>query len=285
MSLHHSTVNRETTCRFTTGITTLLQNKQHWLENRRVGLVSHPAAVDSKGRSSTELLRSVCHERLVALFGPEHGFWGTAAAGQNVRSQKHPLWRIPVYSLYGKHRKPTAAMLENLDTIVFDLQDIGARPYTCVGTLRYVLEAAARHGKAVIVADRPVPLPSVIDGPVPEPKFESFVASIQSPVVYGMTPAETAVWLKTILGLNVSLNVAKMRNYWRQTSRGPGWPPWIPPSPGIASWESACCYTTTVFCEALPAIDNGRGTGLPFQLFGAPWINSRAVTECLCSLG
>ena len=269
---------------FFPGINTLLTNCYHWLENKKIGLVSHPAAIDARGISSAELLMSSHGVHLIALLGPEHGFWGAATAGEHVAHKRHPYWNIPVYSLYGKTKRPTARMLRDLDAIVFDLQDLGARPYTYVSTLRYLLEAASEQGKRVIIADRPVPLPSVTDGPVLDPDFESFIAGIRAPMSYGMTPGETALWLKNDLGLFIDLKVAKMKNYTRQSARESHWPPWIPPSPGIRSWESGYCYTATVFCEALPAIDNGRGTALSFQLFGAPWMKSGQVCEYLSGL-
>jgi len=269
---------------FQPGITTLVGPRRSWLAKKRIGLLSHPAAVDSDGTSSASLLKRVPGTSLVALFGPEHGFWGAAAAGKQITHQKHPCWHMPVYSLYGKYRKPTAAMLRRLDVIVVDLQDLGVRPYTYVSTLRFVLDAAAARGKTVIVADRPVPLPSTIDGPLLDPRYESFVAAIPAPMVYGMTCGETALWLKKSLNLDVDLKVSKMRNYTPRPPRQPDWPPRIPPSPRILSWECAYCYTATVFCEALPAIDNGRGTGLPFQLFGASWIRSQPVCEYLSDL-
>jgi uncharacterized protein YbbC (DUF1343 family) len=175
-------------------------------------------------------------------------------------------------------------MLRNLDTLVFDLQDLGARPYTYVATLRYLLEAAAAHGKEIIVADRPIPLPRVVDGPLPDPCYLSFVASVPMPVAYGMTPGETALWLRRALSLDVDLKVARLQHYHRESTRETNWPPWIAPSPGIRSWESATCYPATVFCEALPALDYGRGTNLPFQVVGAPWMRGEEVCERLLDM-
>ena len=269
---------------FRPGIITLLGAHKRWIKNRRIGLVSHSAAVDSKGKSSADLLMSSPETCLVALFAPEHGFFGTAPAGKVMKQQKHPSLHIPLYSLYGRHKSPTTHMLDGLDGIVFDLQDIGARPYTYVTTLRLTLEAAAEHGKTLIVADRPIPLPSVTDGPLLDSRFESFVSAIQAPMCYGMTPGETALWLKHFLNLDIDLRIAEMKNYRRQPAREPDWPPWIPPSPGIRTWESGYCFAATVFTEALPAIDNGRGTGLDFQLFGARWMKSQEVCEMLGDL-
>jgi len=202
-----------------------------------------------------------------------------------VKTARHPVWSVPVYSLYGDTRRPTPAMLRRVDALVFDLQDLGARPYTYVATLRGVLEAAAAAGKPVVVADRPVPLPEVVDGPLPEPGYESFVCPAPLPMHYGMTPGETALWMRDTLSIGVDLEVAPMRHYGRNPRRACGWPPWIPPSPGIRCWEAGAVYTATVFCEALPALDNGRGTGLAFRVLGAPWLNPAALCEALSAAG
>ena len=262
---------------FRPGISALLGPCSHWIQGRRVGLVSHPAAVDRRGTSSLDLLANHPSARLVSLFGPEHGFFGAAGAGETVKSTRLAPYGLPVHSLYGEHRRPTPSMLRGVDVIVFDLQDLGVRCYTYVSTLRYVLEAAAACGKTVVVADRPVPLPATLDGPMLDPEFTSFVGLVPAPFVYGMTPGEAALWLRSELSLDVELKVAPMANYRRQPSREAGWPPWIPPSPGIRAWESAQSYAATVFCEAVPAVDNGRGTSLAFQLIGAPWLDAEAL--------
>lgn len=266
---------------FRTGMENLLANHRSWLARRRVGLLSHPAAVNTAGAPDFVTLASAIGPKLKALFGPEHGFYGTAGAGVAVSHQNHPFLRRPVYSLYGSQRRLTADMLKQVDVIIFDIQDIAARCYTYVSTLRNVLEDAARHDKTVIVADRPVPLPNTVDGPMLDDGFSSFVGCIPAPLSYGMTPGETALWLREQLGLALDLRVAEMRGYRRQPARQTGWPQWIPPSPAILSWESAWCYTATVFTEALPAIDCGRSSGLPFQVIGASWMKSKPVCNCL----
>lgn len=266
--------------RFLTGIEVLTKFKRKWLKGRRIGLVSHPAAVSSTSAPSFQVLLDA-GAKLAALFGPEHGFFGTETAGEPVKNKIHPQLGIPVYSLYGKDRRPLPSMLENIDAIVFDLQDLGARPYTYVSTLRYVLEAASEAKKKVIVADRPIPLPSIIDGPMLDENFSSFVGCVPAPMHYGMTPGETSLWLKQSLSLDVDLTVVPMRGYYRQSRRGTDWPPWIPPSPGIRSWETGYCYLATVFAEALPAIDIGRNSNLAFQVFSAPNIKSRVLCQHL----
>jgi uncharacterized protein YbbC (DUF1343 family) len=127
------------------------------------------------------------------------------------------------------------------------------------------------------VADRPIPLPRIVDGPMLAPAFESFVACVRAPLHYGMTPGEMALWLKADLGLDVSLRIARMQGYARAVARGADWPPWIPPSPGIRAWETGQCYLATVFAEALSAFDNGRASNLAFQVFAAPWLQSAPV--------
>ncbi len=266
------------------GINVLLEEHPDWLKGLRVGLVAHPASVDASGCPSPERLREKIGTRLVALFGPEHGFAGRAGAGEPVGAALHPDWGIPVHSLYGATRRPTPEMLAELDVIVFDLQDLGARPYTYVSTLRYVLEAAAENDKAVIVADRPVPLPQAVDGPLPKPGFDSFVAMIPAPVAYGMTPGETALWLRATLGLHVYLRVAPLRGYRRDAFTG-GWMPWIAPSPAIRSWACAAGFPATVFFEALPAFDHARRTEQAFQRVGAPGLDAAEACRRLDALG
>jgi uncharacterized protein YbbC (DUF1343 family) len=266
------------------GIETLLRRHPDWIKGRRVGLVSHLAAVDSQGTLTARRLQQETRAKLVALFGPEHGFLGTAGAGAHCASTRRSPWGCPVHSLYGATRKPTAAMLKNIDVLVFDIQDIATRCYTYVSTLRLVLEAAAENNLPVIVADRPIPLPDAVDGPLTVPAFTSFVGAIPSPVSYAMTPGEAALWMRDKLRLSLHLRVAPIANYTRQPGRDADWPPWMPPSPAILSWESARCFPVTVFFEGIPAVDHGRKTNLPFQIFGAPWIRSEQTAEALNDL-
>ena len=269
--------------RFKPGIEVLLSQNPEWIENRAISFLGHPATVDSRGCPSAEILFKHPACRLQSLMGPEHGFFGVYPAGRRVLRQTHPRWNIPVHSLYGANRRPTRKMLRDIDTVVVDLQDLGVRTYTYCSTLREVMITAAELGKTVIVADRPIPLPACVDGPGLDPGFESFVASIPAPMVYGMTPGETACWLKRKLKLDLDLKVALMTGYYRRITRSADWFPWIPPSPGIVSWESALCYPSTVFTEAFPGIDHGQTGLLPFQILAAPWINADELTERLGS--
>lgn len=258
----------------------LLAQHPDWLAGKRVGLVSHAAAVGRDGRTSASTLHSRCDVELAALFGPEHGFRGYAAAGVLTSDETHSEWDVPVYSLYGQTRKPTRDMLQGLDLLLVEFQDLGARPYTYVATLALALEAAAENHLPVIVVDRPIPLPCGCDGPLTEPAFTSFVAALPLPMHYGMTPAETARWIQAHSLPDLDLRVVAMSGYGCEGVPQPAWPPWVPPSPRIQSWESASLFTCTVFGEALPALDYGSGTGSAFQLLGAPWLDcQRLITE------
>ena len=270
---------------FKLGLDTLLEQHPDWIQGHRIGLVSHAAAVDTNGLTSAQRLHQTAGLNLTALFGPEHGFAGLAAAGELTADERHTAWGIPIYSLYGETRKPTPAMLEGVDTLIVDLQDLGARPYTYVSTLRLVLESAAEAGKAVIIADRPVPLPLSMDGPCLDSKFESFVGSIPAPMQYGMTQGETALWLAGVLGLKINLRVSLMQGYQRDVLRQASWPAWVPPSPRIRSWETACLFTCTVFGEALPALDYGSGTDRSFSVIGAPWLDATRLLSRLNQVG
>lgn len=261
---------------FQAGLDTLCSEKRAWLEGRRVGLLAHPASVDVNGAHASDRLRALCGDGLTALFGPEHGYFGRAGAGEELGHAEHPAWGIPVYSLYGEQRRPTAEMLRDVDVLVFDLQDIAVRCYTFVTTLRYVMEACAEADVRLVVCDRPVPLPSCADGPLPRRAFDSFVAGVPLPFAYGMTPGETAVFLQEVMGLELELGVAMLRNYERGAKRG-DWGPWVSPSPGIRYWETAWAYPVTVFTEAFPALGCGRGTTEPFQCVTAPWIDAEKL--------
>ena len=266
--------------RFQTGLDTLLARHAAWIRGRRIALLAHPASVDTAGVHAALRLRDAAGRRLVALFGPEHGFHGRGGAGEHIRDERHPAWGIPIHSLYGAQRRPSTAMLDGVDALVFDLQDLAVRCYTFVTTLRYVLEACAAAGVQVIVCDRPVPLPRTVDGPMLDPAFTSFVAGVPAPLVYGMTPGEAARWLVAKLKIDVDLRVAPLRGYAREVARG-RWGPWLSPSPGIRYWETAWSYPAIVAFEALPAVDFARGSTQPFQAITAPFFDAEKLGAAL----
>lgn len=269
---------------FVCGLERLLARHGAWLRGRRIGIVTHAAAVDARGAPAVLRLRDAPGVRAVWAAGPEHGFWGAAGAGATVDdAARDDLLDLPVYTLYGARRAPDAAMLADVDAVVFDMQDIGARAYTYVSTLAAVARACAAAGKTLIVADRPVPLPGLADGPIAESAHASFVALPGLPLAYGLTPGGAARWLCRAealrLGSRLDLRVAACA----PARRADATPPWLPPSPALLSWESAACFPATVLLEAFPAADHGRTTGLPFQVFGHPDVAARALIERLAA--
>ena len=241
-----------------------------WLAARRTGLVAHPASLASDGRHSATVLREA-GVNLVALFGPEHGFFGRGGAGEKVADAAHADWKIPIFSLYGETRAPTPAMLDLVDVFVFDVQTIACRAYTYVSTLRLLMEACAARGKTLVVADRPDPLMlTPPDGPLLDPACASFVGLVPTPFCYGLTPGETALFLKSALKLDaLDLRVAPCAGLSRTRTLAQSDPSWHATSPAIVSLENALCFPLTVFFEALPMIDHARGTPLAFQRIGS----------------
>lgn len=241
-----------------------------WLAGRRVGLVAHPASRASDGRHAAEYLRSAGVD-LTALFGPEHGFFGRGGAGEPIADAAHADWNVPIFSLYGATRAPTPAMLELVDVFVFDVQTIACRAYTYVSTLRLLMEACAASGKTLVVADRPDPLMlAPPDGPLLDPACTSFVGLVPTPFCFGMTPGETALFLKDALKLaSLDLRVASCAGLSRAMALAQIFPAWRATSPAIVSLENALCFPLTVFFEALPMIDHARGTPLAFRRMGS----------------
>ena len=233
---------------------------------------SAPFGLLSRGTLQTAgILSNEFGPRLKCLFSPEHGWFGFAAAGEKTNGELHPFWNIPIHSLYGDVRKPTPEMLSGLGRIVIDLPDIGVRCYTYLATLKFMLEACAEAGIAVTVLDRPIPLGGIVDGPMRNVDFASFVAPLNVPFCHGMTPAECAKYIVREEQLDVDLTVIKMRD-WSHNDRTP-WFDFMPPSPAIRSWDSAALYPATVFTEAYPAIDCDRDGSLAFRVVGAPWLD------------
>ena len=245
-----------------------------WLAGRRVGLVAHPASIVADGRHSAEFLRDSGTD-LAALFGPEHGFFGRGGAGEKIADAAHADWGIPIFSLYGETRAPTPAMLELVDVFVFDIQTIACRAYTYVSTLRLLMEACAAAGKTLIVADRPDPLMlTAPDGPLLDPACASFVGLVPTPFCYGMTPGETALFLKDALKLDtLDLRVAPCAGLSRARPLAQIYPTWHATSPAIVALENALCFPLTVFFEALPMIDHARGTPLAFRRIGSAQVD------------
>ena len=237
------------------------------LKGQRVALCGNQTSVVGKTHLVDTLLS--CKVNLVKLFCPEHGFRGQTEAGATIVSGKDALTGLPVVSLYGKNKKPTAEQLKDVDVLLFDLQDVGCRFYTYISTLHYVMEAAAENNVKVVVLDRPNPNGYYVDGPVLDPKYKSFVGMHPVPVVYGMTIGEYArmingeKWLAN--GVQCDLEVVKLEGYTHQTRYDLP----VAPSPNLQTKKSILFYPSLCFFEGAN-ISVGRGTDHPFEMYGAP---------------
>lgn len=256
----------------------------HLLKGKRVGLLTNHTAVNSKMESTIDLLYT--HQqpkgyRLVALFAPEHGLYGAAYASESVEDSKGPHG-LTIYSLHGKNRRPTKQMLQQVDTIVYDMQDIGTRSYTYITTLFYLMEEAAKLGVAVIVLDRPNPINGVVvDGPMMEDKWRSMVGYINVPYCHGMTIGELASFFNQEYKVGCKLEVVPMRGWKRTMSFKDTGLPWIPTSPNIPEPSTPFFYPMTGILGELQIVNIGIGYTLPFKLVGAPWIDAKGFAKKL----
>ncbi len=261
------------------GLERLLENPdlRAPLQGRRVALLAHPASVTRDLTHALDALASLPDITLSAAFGPQHGLRGDKQDNM-VESPDYldPRHGIPVFSLYGEVRRPTDAMMASFDVLLVDLQDLGCRIYTFITTLRYVLEAAARHGKAVWVLDRPNPAGRPVEGLTLQPGWESFVGAGPMPMRHGMTMGELGHWFIAQPQLQLEYRVVNMEGWQPDQAPGWGWPTersWVNPSPNAASLSMARAYAGTVMLEGT-TWSEGRGTTRPLELFGAPDIDA-----------
>ena len=251
------------------------------LAGRRVALLAHPASVTQSLAHALDALAALPEIRLSAAFGPQHGLRGDKQDNM-VESPEFldPVHGIPIFSLYGEVRRPTDAMMAHFDVLLVDLQDLRCRIYTFITTLRYVLEAAAKHGKAVWVLDRPNPAGRPVEGLILREGWESFVGAGPLPMRHGLTMGELGHWFIHQLGLVLEYRVIEMQGWQPDSAPGYGWPlaerAWVNPSPNAASLGMARAYAGTVMLEGT-TLSEGRGTTRPLELFGAPDIDARAV--------
>ncbi len=259
-----------------TGLETVRTQNFAPLKNKRIGLITNPTGIDRDYRANIDLLAKAV--KLTALFGPEHGVRGDAEAGRGVGNEKDAATGLPVFSLYGKTNKPTAAMVKNLDALVFDLQDIGSRSYTYISTMGLCLEAAAELGKEFIVLDRPNPLGGDrVEGNLTRPEFRSFVGRYPIPYAHGMTIGELAQmmngesWLSG--GRRASLTVVKCDGWRRDMTWSETGLPWVLTSPHIPHAETSFHYAATGIVGEQPTLNIGVGYTLPFELAGAPGLS------------
>ncbi|WP_375566775.1 exo-beta-N-acetylmuramidase NamZ domain-containing protein [Bacillus pumilus] len=267
-----------------TGIETLLSGNLSWLKGKRVGLITNPTGIDANMKSSVDLLFEHPSIKLTALYGPEHGVRGDAQAGEGVESYTDEKTGLPVYSLYGKTRKPTPDMLKNVDVLLFDIQDVGARYYTYIYTMAYAMEAAKENNIPFVVLDRPNPIGGLkVEGPVLEPEHASFVGLYPIPLRHGMTTGELAKFFNKEFHINADVTVIKMKNWKRSMTFDDTKLPFVLPSPNMPTVDSTFVYPATGLIEGTN-VSEGRGTTKPFELIGAPYINSSELADHLNQL-
>ncbi|MGK2962879.1 MAG: exo-beta-N-acetylmuramidase NamZ family protein [Gemmatimonadaceae bacterium] len=258
----------------TPGITVLLRDSSHLVRGKRVGLITNHTGRDERGRNSIDLLFNAPEVRLVALFAPEHGIRGSAEGGALISSSVDKSTGVRIHSLYGETKVPTARMLADLDVLIYDIQDVGARMYTYVWTMTLAAEAAKKAGKTFIVTDRPNPIRSdIIEGGLIEARYRSFTGLHNVPVRYGLTPGELVRYLAGTGQIDAAVTVIPMQGYapsmwWADTGF-----PWIKPSPNIVDADAALLYPGVSFFEGTN-ISEGRGTTEQFRLVGARWMTT-----------
>ncbi len=264
--------------RIQTGLDRLIENPPPGLAGRRLGLLCNPASVGPRLQHARDLIHARFPGRLRALFSPQHGFFAEKQDNM-VESEDRVDARlgIPVFSLYGATRIPTAAMMEEIDLLVVDLQDVGTRVYTFIYTLSYCMEAARRFGRQVLVLDRPNPVGGVaVEGNLLKPGWESFVGRYPIPMRHGLTIAELARLFNTRFGVGCDLEVMPMSGWRREMTFGDTGLTWVAPSPNLPTPTSAAVYPGQVLWEGT-TLSEGRGTTQPFELFGAPFLDSSAL--------
>ncbi len=271
-----------------TGIEVLRDRQFDLLQGKRVGLVTNPTGVDSHLRSTIDILHE--HVNLTLLFGPEHGVRGDFSAGDHVQNAVDEKTGVPVYSLYGKNRKPGPEALEKVDVIVYDIQDIGTRSYTYISTMGLVMEAAAEMDKEVIILDRPNPLGGDrVEGPLVEEGFHSFISQYEIPYIYGLTCGELALMLNGQGMLHTSkkcrLQVVPMEGWSRNMTFDRTGLQWVPTSPHIPDYRTAFCYPATGIIGELDPAMIGIGYTLPFQVLATGHIDAGRLSSAMNALG
>jgi uncharacterized protein YbbC (DUF1343 family) len=265
-----------------TGLESILSELPSKLRGKRIGILCHAPSITKDYRHISDIFFSRKDCSLVALFGPQHGLHGQTQDNMiEWQTQIHPEFNIPLYSLYGKNRKPTPAMLDGIDIFLIDLQDVGARLYTYIWTVKLCMEACAEAGIPVWILERPNPIGRLpFDGPVLKKEFFTFVGGASIPLCHRMTLGEMALWIKEEYYHGCDLNIIWMKNWKRSTLFSDTDLPWVLPSPNMPTIQTALVYPGTVLIEALN-LSEGRGTTIPFELFGAPFINSDKLKKNL----
>ncbi|OQX94965.1 hypothetical protein B6I21_07880 [candidate division KSB1 bacterium 4572_119] len=267
------------------GLDVLMEEKLELISGKKVGVITNQTGIDSKGNHVIDLLFEAPGVELTALFGPEHGIRGDVEGGFKIKTNVDAKTGVPIFSIYGKTKKPTPQMLENIDVLIFDIQDVGTRFYTYISTMSLCMEAAAENNIQFLVLDRPNPITgTMVEGPVLDEEYKSFVGIHPIALRHGMTVGELAKmfndegWLAN--GVKADLKVIKMKNWRRDSWYDELGLKWIKPSPNMPSATAALLYPGMGLLETTN-ISEGRGTELPFINVGAPWINNSKLKQIL----
>ncbi|HYI10024.1 MAG TPA: DUF1343 domain-containing protein [Thermoanaerobaculia bacterium] len=264
------------------GIETFLADVPPALRGKRVALITNQSGIDRAGVPDIDLIAQHKDLTLVALLAPEHGIRGTAEAGETIDDAIDATTGVPIYSLYiAEDRGPTAAMLENVDVLVYDLQEVGGRTWTYVSTMALAMQAAARKGIPFVVLDRPNPIGGeIVEGALLDPRFKSFVGMYPIPARHGMTVGELATLFNAKYGIGADLIVARAANWRRSQWMDDTGLPWVNPSPNLRSLAALTSYPGSVYFEGT-TLTEGRGTDRPFEQIGAPWLDAQAVARTM----
>lgn len=263
------------------GIEGLLGNPSI-VKGMRAGLIANAASVDGELRSSVDLLHGCADIDLACVFGAQQGFWGETQDNMiEWEGGRYPRYDLPLYSLYGKDRKPTAGMLKDIDALIFDCQDIGTRVYTFIWTMALAMQASAEHGKRFIVCDRPNPIGGLqTEGNVSTKEFASFVALYPLPMRHGMTAGEIANYINAEFGIGCNLNIIGLKGWKRKLWHDETGLPWVMPSANMPGLDTATVYPGTVMFEGTN-VSEGRGTTRPFEFVGAPFADGFDLADAL----
>jgi Uncharacterized protein conserved in bacteria len=265
-----------------TGLDILSENFPSRLTGKRIGVLCHAPSITSNFVHITEIIAGRKDCTLSAIFGPQHGIFGQTQDNMiEWEGNQHPIYKVPLFSLYGKYRKPTHQMLQEIDLLLIDLQDAGARLYTYIWTIKLCIEACSESGIPVYVLDRPNPIGKLpLDGPVLKKDFFTFVGGASIPLCHRMTIGEMSLWIKEKYYPSCDLNIIWMKDWHRHSLYSETGLPWVLPSPNLPTPMSTIVYPGIVLSEGLN-ISEGRGTTIPFELFGAPFINAKELKENL----
>ena len=260
----------------------LIDDNLSLFEGKKVGLITNPTGVNSSYKSTIDVLYEKVN--LTALFAPEHGIRGNSQAGGSIGNEIDEITGLTVYSLYGNTKKPTEAMLENVDVLCIDIQDVGARFYTYIYTMAYAMEACKEFGKTFVVFDRPNPVGGKVEGNLLNDEYSSFVGLYDIITRHGMTIGELAKMFNEYYQIGCNLEVIKMEDYDRNLYIDETTVPWINPSPNMPTLDCAIAYSGTCYFEGVN-LSEGRGTTKPFEFIGAPFINPHTWAKTLNDLG